>query len=366
MGQGSCCCNGPPAPDLAASGDKPNEDAAIDVIKELERREEPFNNKEPLAEQPPVPELRLQVEAQGKATEESSSAPMASPKTPADVAAVAEQKTAATKEKAEVEPVIFEENPEAAEAPVSMVQQNWNKYMSGNMSEKETEFLADKDGGVARRPSSENISFEDYIGQHSDIFSTLKDLEKPDGWVLKKTVDGVDIFTMNKPGDACVYTKGVVKMKTHGNGIRHLLANLMTAEDRPKYDELCSAGRTVESYLPFYRVVCFQMITPAIIANREVLTVSRVSFEKDGSCYIATESLEHPSAPVTPGYVRAEVQGGYIFHPTSDPDEYEVIFAVRSDPMGWLPGWLKALVAWKVQLILVSFSAFYNSTYGPK
>ena len=41
-------------------------------------------------------------------------------------------------------------------------------------------------------------------------------METKDGWNLKKTVDGVDIFTKSFPGEDLMGTKGVTTMKTHG------------------------------------------------------------------------------------------------------------------------------------------------------
>merc|ERR1712216_599077 len=130
----------------------------------------------------------------------------------------------------------------------------------------------------------------------------LRSLEPNDGWTLKKSVDSVDI-----------YTKGVTTMKTYGHGIRHLVSHMLMAEDRPKYDEICAAGKTVESYLPYYRIVYLQLKSPAaIITPRDVLTLSRILFEDDGSLLVATQSTEHATVPEDPSFVRVTTSAGYI------------------------------------------------------
>lgn len=248
---------------------------------------------------------------------------------------------------------------------VSFLDQQWDNYSSGEMSGKEKEFFADKTTAQPRRPSTTDIKFSEYAKKNDAVFSKLRELESNDGWTFKKTVDGVDIYTKTVPGEDMVYTKGFCTMKTHGNGIRHLVANMLVAEDRPKYDVMCAFGQTVESFLPFYRIIQFQMVSPAvIIAPRDVVTLSRILFEEDGSLLIATESIAHPLAPEKPPHIRCEISGGYLIRPTSDPDTYKIIFAVKSDPKGWLPGWVKTLVAWKVQLVLAAFKAYYDKTYG--
>jgi len=247
----------------------------------------------------------------------------------------------------------------------------WKRYTSGPMCQKEKDFFADKaNDGTPLFKECAGMSVDEYVKKHEDVFVKMKIHEQKEGWTFKKTEDTVDIYTKADADTGMIYSKGVTTMKTHGKGIRFLLANLLTAEDRPIYDPLCCHGAAVESYLPYYRVVYFQMQTPAILANRDILSLSRIKFEEDGSLIVATESIEHASLPQggahAPGFVRAYIMGGYIFHPTADPDEYEVTFALMSDPAGWVPGWLKNMVAWKLQLVVVSFKKWYNENYGPK
>lgn len=232
------------------------------------------------------------------------------------------------------------------------------------MTEKETEFLR----SVGRpRPSIANTEWEDYAKKHAQMFDKLREMESMDGWTLKKTVDGTSIYTKSVPGEDLLRTKGVCTMTSHGNGIRHLLAWMLYPEDRPKYDELCKMGRSIENFLPHYRIIHFQLISPAaIIAPRDILLISRVLHEPDGSLLLAIHHTEHPDVPEDKSYVRCLVQGGYIIRPTGNPDEYTITFAVQSDPRGWLPGWVKALVAWKVPLVLAMFQKFYDQKFGPK
>lgn len=80
---------------------------------------------------------------------------------------------------------------------------------------------------------------------------------------------------------------------------------------------------------------------------------------------IGLVQTDHPDAPEKPPYVRCAVgSGGYIIRPTKDPDEFDVTFVLQADPRGWLPGWVKALVAWKVQMVLVHFQKYYTDTFG--
>lgn len=264
--------------------------------------------------------------------------------------------------------------PGADEQPVvvklKLQERKWTEYTcsAGEMTAKEKEFLADKVSAnslAKRRPSTINTSLHDYAATHSAVFDNIRDWMKPDGWILKKTVDTVDIFTKSFPGNSNIFSKGTTTMKTYGNGIRHLASCLLTAEDRPKYDETVDFGETVESYLPHYRIVYFKMpAAAAIVAPRDILTLSRIRFEEDGTLVLATESTEHPDRPELSPYVRIQVVAGYVISPTSDPDAYQVSFVASADPGGWLPGWLKNLIAWKVQLVLAKFKKHYEAEYS--
>jgi len=257
--------------------------------------------------------------------------------------------------------------PEAAkQAEVPWQQQKWNEYIAADMVDKEKSFFEDLAcSSSTRRPSSSKHSFPEYLDQHAVVFAKARNLESNDGWLLKKSVGGVDIYTKSVAGEDLLYSKGVTTLKTHGKGIRHLIAHMLTAEDRPEYDEVCESGQTIESYLPWYRTIRFVIKSPtSIIAQRDVVTLSRICFEKDGGILLATESVDHPACPEKSPYVRASVMGAYIIRPTSDPDEWKIMFALSSDPRGWLPGWVKNLIAWKAQLALVNFKKFYDDSFG--
>lgn len=247
-----------------------------------------------------------------------------------------------------------------------LMDQVWERYTSGAMNAKEKQFFADKVTSNPRRPSSLNISLQSYAEEHSKLFAELRSYEAPDGWTFKKSVDTVDIFTKTMPGEDMLYTKGVTTIKLYGNNIRHCLTNMLAAEDRPKYDEVCSSGLTVESYLPHYRIVTFQIKAPAaIVSNREICLVSRLACEDEDNILVAIESVEHPSVPIKPEFVRVTgAMGGYIIRKTDDPDVIKVMFAIRADPNGWLPGWVKNMIAWKSQLVLGKFKRYYEDTYG--
>jgi len=81
---------------------------------------------------------------------------------------------------------------------------------------------------------------------------------------------------------------------------------------------------------------------------------------------ISLASVDHPDAQVKPPYVRCKIKsGGYIVRPTQEPDEFQICFMLQADPQGWLPNWVKALVAWKVQMFLVVFQKYYYQNFGP-
>lgn len=340
MGNQLCCKDAANLPD----------DAEASTLKETAVSSDTGKNLAAIEEEEPLPQFPPEQKQ-----EEATVAPKSEEPPQAPLEAVEAANAPSNEQPAQVEP-----------PKLQFMDQTWQDYLSRDMVAKEKAFFADKDSGVPRRPSTlGGISFQDYAQKHADVFDRVKTLVESDGWVLKKTVDSVDIFTKSIDGADLIATKGTTLMKTYGNGIRHLVAHMLTAEDRPKYDEVCNLGQTVESYLPHYRTLYFQIKPPSsIIAPRDVLTLSRLRFEQDGTLLIATESTDHPSKPEQLPHVRTKVVGGYLISPTSDPDEYRITFCVQADPGGWLPCWVKNLVAWKTQLVLASFKKHYQEVHG--
>lgn len=270
--------------------------------------------------------------------------------------------------KENIPPASDAKEPAAQEAPPKpKMDQQWDAYLEKELNAKEQAFFQAKSSSLPRRPSSTGTSYQDYAGKHVRLFDELRSLEAPDGWVFKKNVDTVDIFTKTIPGEDMLYTKGECTMQTFGNGIRHMVCYMLTIEDRPHYDEMCASGVSIENLLPFYRIIHCKLKSPsAIITPRELVLLSRTCIEDNGDLLIAVESVEHPDVPETSAFVRVTAMGGYVIRKTSDPDVFKVSFMMKANPNGWLPGWVKNMVAWKVQLVLASFKAFYEKNHGPK
>lgn len=263
----------------------------------------------------------------------------------------------------------IEEEPVEFAGVCKSVQAAWDEFISGEMTEKERAFLADKATTMPRRPSTVGGSLQAYAQKYEARFDSLRKMESPSGWAPLKTVDGVEISTQAVEGEPLVYAKGVCVMKTHGKGLRHLVAMMLTAEDRPLYDSLCESGQTIESYLPHYRIVYFKIRPPALAAAviypRDSLMIGRLTADADGGQLLLLESTEHDDVPEKPDYVRMTAHVGYAFRPTEDPDAWKVTFAFCADLGGGVPTWVKNRVARDEPLVLAKFKAFYDKEYGP-
>eukprot|EP00747_Dinoflagellata_sp_TGD_P085454 gnl/TRDRNA2_/TRDRNA2_162892_c0_seq1.p1 gnl/TRDRNA2_/TRDRNA2_162892_c0~~gnl/TRDRNA2_/TRDRNA2_162892_c0_seq1.p1 ORF type:complete len:247 (+),score=49.41 gnl/TRDRNA2_/TRDRNA2_162892_c0_seq1:32-772(+) len=217
-------------------------------------------------------------------------------------------------------------------------------------------------GREPRRPSSVGTGLDDYVQKNTAVFQALLDLEPNDGWTFKASQDSVNIYIKRVPGKALMCFKGQSRLSAHGKGLKWLIDGIATPEERPKWDETCISGRLVERYPPFYSSSYYQIQSPApIISNRDLLVIGRMRFEEDGGVLLGVESLELPSIPQAKSFVRCQMEGGYIFRPTEDPDIFNVTFAGAVDPKGWIPGWVVDFITWKQGLTLAKYAAYLSS-----
>lgn len=227
---------------------------------------------------------------------------------------------------------------------------------------KMTAPMKDVPGKMKRRPSSENISFDDYTKKHAAFFEKILELERPDGWNLVKEDQGVKVYTKAMPGTPLLYFKGVSDF-TCKNGPFELVSQIITTEDRPKWDELCEKGETPQFFPPFYKCA-YARLKPqaAIISGRDLLTLGRLRFEQDGAITLAMKSETLAEVPEVPGVVRINiVEAGYIVRPTSQPTVYTVTWTGCADPKGWLPIWLVNLVVKKQAMTLAKIKGHIAS-----
>eukprot|EP00747_Dinoflagellata_sp_TGD_P216458 gnl/TRDRNA2_/TRDRNA2_89004_c0_seq1.p1 gnl/TRDRNA2_/TRDRNA2_89004_c0~~gnl/TRDRNA2_/TRDRNA2_89004_c0_seq1.p1 ORF type:complete len:365 (+),score=50.91 gnl/TRDRNA2_/TRDRNA2_89004_c0_seq1:93-1187(+) len=235
----------------------------------------------------------------------------------------------------------------------------WQKTM--NDGGKTTQnFLRYKE----RRPSTTNITLQAYTDQHKKDFESLLALEPNTGWTFKHRDNEVDVYTKQMQGlngNPCVGFKGFTQISTTGESVKDIVLQILSIEDRPKWDEQCSFGETVEQQLPFYRYSLYRTISPfpLVVSPREILLCGRLCFEDSGGILVCIRSVDLPDIVAKPPYVRAKFEGGYIFRPGKVPNTIDVMFAGIVDPMGGLPGWVKDLVAPKQCQSLWKFKKWY-------
>lgn len=253
--------------------------------------------------------------------------------------------------------------PEAAKVAEGKMDLLFRDFCSKTTPAQKEE-LKDVTGKQQRRPSSVGTTLDAYAGIHSDELQRFKKLKDSPDWQFKKTEQGVDIYTMTVPGDVRCSFKGVTKIKTQGRGIQHIFFGLLQVSDRPKWDELCISGKTLECYLPFYRVSYYALKSPVpIISNRDVCVIARGFYEEDGSIITNAQSVVHPDMPerAAEGFVRINLtMNTYQIKPTEDPDEFEVTVVGSADLKGWIPVWLTNILMWKQALSLAKLKVYLS------
>lgn len=217
---------------------------------------------------------------------------------------------------------------------------------------------------IKRRPSSENVTFQQYTDKHKAKFDRMLDLEAPDGWTLKMEQSGVNVYTKAVEGSKLLYFKSQTTIPCEN--MAAIMDKLFDTTARPKWDEMCINGKIIEKAQPFYRVSSVSLKAPAaIIANRDMVGVGRFRFEGENVVVATLQSIEHPSVPETADFVRINfVEGGYVIRDKGN-GTFEVTYAACVDPKGWLPTFVANLVCAKQGLTLVKLKEYMLSSSKP-
>eukprot|EP00928_Gymnodinium_smaydae_P044049 TRINITY_DN29408_c0_g3_i1.p1 TRINITY_DN29408_c0_g3~~TRINITY_DN29408_c0_g3_i1.p1 ORF type:complete len:342 (-),score=42.69 TRINITY_DN29408_c0_g3_i1:450-1475(-) len=216
-----------------------------------------------------------------------------------------------------------------------------------------------KASSIPRRPSTTNITLEDYTKRHQHLFTNLLEMEKMDGWYLKKDEGGLQVYLKQEKGSHLLSFKAFTEMQLGKGGIASIMIELLNTSRRVEWDEMCDHAEKVERYAPYYGIGYVRLLPPApIISKRDLCVVGRYKLLDDGGCLVAMQSVEHPDCSNTEsqGYVRVDfIKGGYILRPIAGTDKVRVCWTGCVDPKGWIPTWLANLTCWKQGLTLSKF-----------
>lgn len=227
-----------------------------------------------------------------------------------------------------------------------------------------------QDVGLKRRPSSENITLDEYIDNHKKDFEDFLALVNDNRWKQRAVEDGVEILQFFDDAAGLTAFKGVAEMNlgnavpngTYEQCMLYLLESLLDVAKRPEWDDMCTSGRVPEQKLPYYRYTYAQLKSPmSLIAPRDILLEGRIRFDEGGRVLMAVKSADHPDVPPNSSYVRATMKtGGYVLEQTSSPSRIRVTWCGIADANGLLPSWVKNLVAWKQGLVLAVYKKSYK------
>lgn len=217
------------------------------------------------------------------------------------------------------------------------------------------------DGKFKRRPSSENVTYQQYTDKHKSEYDRVLELEKPDGWTFKQEERGVKVYTKAVDNCKLLYFKGTNIVKCESMCV--LMQKMFKPEDRPKWDEMCISGRSAEGTPPFYRVTYVALKAPAAwISQRDLVGIGRWKFVSPDVVVVALRSEEHPDLPEQNGFVRINfIEGGYVLRDQGN-GTFLVTYTACVDPKGWLPTWAANMGCVKQALTLAKLKEYIDNS----
>ncbi|MDF1644898.1 MAG: START domain-containing protein [Pseudomonadales bacterium] len=156
-------------------------------------------------------------------------------------------------------------------------------------------------------------------------------------WILRKTEAGIRVYTRSNHGSPLDEFKGIIELKSKLSS----LVALVRDSDRTK-DWIYRSGGTqvLETISPYEQILRSVTLSPWPVSDRDVIL--KASYHQNPNTLAITielRSVDHV-APKQPGYVRMlQLKGKWVFTPLTN-GMVQVIYQVRVNPGGSIPGWL--------------------------
>ena len=179
-------------------------------------------------------------------------------------------------------------------------------------------------------------------------FSSLLELSllSQDSWNFVSEANDVRVFSRELDGSSVKVIKGEGTVEANAELIYSVVSDPYR---RQWYDETCTESRVVESLDESTNLVhnCFEARTIFCrAASRDFVFVARSSQLQNGTCVVASKSVDSELVPPLKNFVRARVLlGGWIIRPSSQNSNRSLVtYIIHLDLGGSVPMWIKKLV----------------------
>jgi hypothetical protein len=170
-----------------------------------------------------------------------------------------------------------------------------------------------------------------------EAFDLLNKLVELPDYELQSNSDNIKVEKAPPPPVAGTYrmtgilnvpAEKVFEKLTDTNNILKLSTSIVNYEIIEKHDE------------DKIKVIYHEHKSPGFgVSARDFVIINASKQLPDGTFVIVSSSIEHPQKKERSGYVRGHLHAsGYFLKPKGD--QCELTYIIRSDPKGWIPGWV--------------------------
>ncbi|OMJ66736.1 hypothetical protein SteCoe_36322 [Stentor coeruleus] len=173
----------------------------------------------------------------------------------------------------------------------------------------------------------------------TQALADLKSIDVSQGWDIFSTDN--DVQQMRKPLENLFLVRGQTEVPLDFEIIRDFVHNI---DHKHKYHTDFEEVRVVEAFSDELKIIHHKIKTPPGVANRESVVVQGLFSDEEENVYLVERSIEHPSVPVTAGYVRVDLYiCGFVIRPTG-PRSATLSYIFHLDPKGSLPTFFVNLI----------------------
>jgi hypothetical protein len=203
----------------------------------------------------------------------------------------------------------------------------------------------------------------------------LKELLHDDGWTKVQETRGV-VVDRKELSSGLVMGRGTGEVNAPCVAVPMVMGDI---EKKPEWDDMFKSGKVVEEVAPGTRITYQEYKGQAMVSGRETVMISFIEWipmpevdKRPGTVFEGSPaeythalmalsySVEHRSAPIGSGNVRANCDvAGPILVPLG-PTSCRVRMVISLDLNGWIPSSVKRLVATKQPLNIANVRDYLN------
>ncbi len=161
--------------------------------------------------------------------------------------------------------------------------------------------------------------------------------EESEEWLLRRDEDGIRVYVRSVPDTRFRAYRAEMTVTTRMQTLAAILTDIDAARE---WIHFTAEAELVQAIDPTTVVVRFYSDLPWPAADRDSVTLNRVSQDPETRAVRFTIDSRPDDAPQSEDYIRIRVMNGYWELTPNGDGSIHIVYSLSSDPGGSVPAWL--------------------------